>query len=255
MAYGQWSPLELREPDSARTHVQGLQRFGLSLEAISERACLSPSLLAALVYPGHQRWGAKITAETMYRLLAVTFDLDALPGTRHIAAAGTSRRLQALAVLGWPLSTLAAQLGVTPQAVASYRRRPTVSVETARTVRGLYDQTSMCTGPSTRSALAALRAGWVPPLAWDEDTIDDPDATPELDQELPSGLDEVAIWRACMGEATDLTDAERRHAASTLAGRGLNDSEIAERLEVCSRTVLRWRHSSSEAHLNGQETA
>ncbi len=246
LAYGQWTPLVLTDPGPARDHLAALRRYGLSVEAIADLSGQSTSQLAALLYPAHHRWNTKITAEAANRILAVGFDLDAVPGNRRISSAGTLRRLQALAVLGWPLSVLATDLGVTVQAVAVLRRRPTVSAATARKVRDVYDARSMSTGPSQRTTAAALRAGWLPPLAWDDQHIDDPDAIPEptnpTDATAP-GVDVVAIARATTGEHLPLTPAERRQVAFTLARQGLSDPDIATRLGISARTVLRWRHA------------
>lgn len=263
LAYGRWAPTPLLDPQSAREHVQALQRYGLSLETIAGQAHVSVSLLAALVYPSHHRFGARLTPATLDRLMQVGFDLDALPEHRHINATGTARRLQALAVMGWPLSALAAELGVSPQAIAGYRNRATVSVATARAVRDLYERHGMTRGPSPRTTHAALHAAWAAPLAWDEDDIDDPAAHPadttESESEKGPGagssLDEVAIRRACAGEAVALTPAERRKAASILACQGLSDVQAADRLGVCSRTILRWRHAETSLAIKAVEIA
>lgn len=254
LAYGRWSPTPLLDPYEAREHVATLQRYGLSLETIASQGHVSASLLAALVYPSHQRWGARLTPATLQRLMAVRFDLATLPEHRHVNATGTTRRLQALAVLGWPLSALGAELGVSAQAIAGYRSRPTVSVATARAVRDLFERHGMTPGPSPRTTHAALRAGWVPPLAWDEDDIDDPAAAPNPDPDAGTApsLDEVAIRRACAGDAVALTPAERRQAASILACQGLSDTEVAHRLGVCSRTILRWRHAGTPTDVGGR---
>lgn len=255
LAFGRWSPLVLVDPQPARDHLARLRQFGVSLEAIIEMSGQSMSLLAALVYPAHQRWGARITRESLQRILEVKFDLDAMPAHRRIDSAGTTRRLQGLAVMGWPLSSLADVLEVSVQAVASYRTRPTSTVRTARAVRDLYDRWSLLPGPSVRTTLAAQRAGWVSPLAWDDDSIDDPRAVPHPSvgdstgsaAALPESgvvLDEIAIDRAMHGDPVALSAIERRTAALTLARQGLNDPDIAARLRVSPRTVMRWRHAT-----------
>lgn len=44
----------------------------------------------------------------------------------------------------------------------------------------------MTPGPSNRVRARAARAGWAPPLAWD-DNIDDPDAVPDLGRTVETG--------------------------------------------------------------------
>lgn len=54
-------------------------------------------------------------------------------------------------------------------------------------------------------------------------------------------IDEVAVQRAMNGGRVRLTLPERRLATARLAGQGLSDEQIAERLGVTRRTVLRDR--------------
>lgn len=101
----------------------------MSLEAFAEMSGQSMSLMAALVYPAHQRWGAHITLESLQRILEVEFDLDALPSHRRIDSAGTARRLQGLAVMGVaPVLARGSARGVRPGGGllpdASHQHRP-----------------------------------------------------------------------------------------------------------------------------------
>ena len=65
---------------------------------------------------------------------------------------------------------------------------------------------------ATRTRRWAAARGYLPPLAWDDDTIDQPDGRPELGV-LVDGedADEGLIWLALNGflEAAELPDAER----------------------------------------------
>lgn len=106
---------------------------------------------------------------------------------RKVPGIGTVRRLRALIAIGWSQSDLAARLGVTQQQVSLLTRgiHPEVHVSTREAVTRLYDQLSM-TVPTHRPAHSvnrtradAARKGWAPPLAWDDDQIDNPDAQPE----------------------------------------------------------------------------
>lgn len=111
-------------------------------------------------------------------------------GTRTAAtfrpAAGTMRRLQALAVLGWAASELAARLGVHEPNVLRWRAGsagPMVTVATHRRVaalyEGLWDQPS--TGRYARKVRnLALAHGWAPPAAWDDADLDDPTGAPAI---------------------------------------------------------------------------
>lgn len=116
----------------------------------------------------------------------------------RLPSVGTARRLQALARLGWPPRELADRLGVASESVQQLRctGRPTVERGTHERVAALYDELAMTPGPSVRARVYAERQGWAPPLAWDDDTIDDPAARPNLGAERP--------WRAWDGLERDI---------------------------------------------------
>ncbi len=101
-------------------------------------------------------------------------------------AAGTRRRLQALAVMGHATAALAARLGVPDRVVRRVQRGNPASVPAAlaEAVAVLYDQLWDVRGTSHHAVVKmAGRRGWVPPLGWDDDDedghgIDDPAAVP-----------------------------------------------------------------------------
>ncbi|MFE4697253.1 hypothetical protein ACFRIC_09185 [Streptomyces sp. NPDC056738] len=104
-----------------------------------------------------------------------------------VSAAGSIRRLQALAVAGWPIARLARETGLTPYRLARLMAATAIPVETARTVAAVYARLATASpglcGVSHIYARAAREraaaARWAPHGAWDDDTIDDPDARPE----------------------------------------------------------------------------
>lgn len=106
-----------------------------------------------------------------------------------IDATGTRRRLQALSALGYSYAKLGRMLGgISAQAVAQQATiRKTVTKETAARTKAIYDKLSMVKperNPTERgnhvkrTQTLASRQGFVPPLAWDDDEIDDPMAFP-----------------------------------------------------------------------------
>lgn len=56
-------------------------------------------------------------------------------------------------------------------------------------------------------------------------------------------VDEIAVERAMAGDAVGITQREQAEAFRRLAGKGLSDEVIAQRLGVHARTVLRWRQA------------
>lgn len=125
-----------------------------------------------------------------------------------------------------------------------------VTVARWREVCEVYDRLSMTPGPSAHTAGWAAKRGYAPPLAWDEDSIDDPAARPATDRPVATDaqvIDLVAIRRAIESpdSSPPLTKPERIVAASALAALGLADGRIGERLGFSDRTVLRWRQADS----------
>jgi transcriptional regulator with XRE-family HTH domain len=102
-------------------------------------------------------------------------------------AAGTRRRVEALTYGGWSLTRLAGRLGWSRQVLQHKMRSAHVSSASAAKVRALYDELWDQAPPEgtkdeKRAATMARRYardhGWVPPLAWDDDDLDDPAAVP-----------------------------------------------------------------------------
>ena len=95
---------------------------------------------------------------------------------------GTERRLRALVAIGYMQSEIAREMGTheswLSRLIGGYGR--TVNAATVARVKEVYDRLAMTPGPSDRARRHAKAKGWPPPLAWDEDTIDDPAATPDV---------------------------------------------------------------------------
>lgn len=130
-----------------------------------------------------RRDGGEVTwvyPHTFEALLAVTPQQAREGASILIDAAGVHRRIQALRWMGYPLATIAEHLGVTYAGVHRYLHQPEVRTDTAEAVKRVYDRLAMTPGPSERERWIAYRRGWVPPMAWDEQSIDDPDAEPDL---------------------------------------------------------------------------
>lgn len=103
--------------------------------------------------------------------------------TGRVGSTGTARRLQALVALGYTQTYLWDRLTGDAKRHNLHHllmhARPTVNATTARKVAELYDELSMTPGPSERARRKAAYYGWAPPLAWDEDEIDNPEAHPD----------------------------------------------------------------------------
>lgn len=178
------------DAEPVRDHIRKLQAAGVGLHTITRMAGIGGGTMTRLMYG--TRGGSpsrRVRADTARRILAVRADLAA--DGALIDAAGTRRRLQALVAVGWTISELGRRLDVYQSNMTRVLRTEQVTAGMARRVRALYqelwDQPPPAGSPQQRAAaeqarkLAAERR-WPPPIGWDDDLIDLPDA--ELDAEL-----------------------------------------------------------------------
>lgn len=241
--------------DQARAHIHALQAQGMGWKRVARAAGLAESVVWKLLYGDPSRNLApskRVRPATEQAILAVRLDLA---GGTKVDPTGSSRRLQALTVQGWSIGQVAAHTGLDRQRLdAAINGRPIVAA-TAAAVRDAYDRLWNQAPPETnhRERIAASRArrravinGWAPPLAWDDETIDDPAAQPAhqlSDPELRAGADEAAIERRLTGERVKLTRAERWITIRRLHSQGMNDGQIARQLGYPDRTILRDRQT------------
>ena len=152
-----------------------------------------------------------------------------------VPAAGTARRLQALAFMGHSAPALAACLGVPELSLRRLQagKAALVPLPLARAVAALYDALWDVRGGSIASARMASHRGWSPPLAWDDDPgdphwIDDPSAVP-------------ADWRPHR-----LSAAQRGEEIAALMALGCTPVEAARRLGI-TRDALDQRRRRARA--------
>jgi hypothetical protein len=111
-------------------------------------------------------------AHKAYRLRVIS------SGPQIVDATGTRRRLQALQRIGWTQPDLAAMLGSREYEVYRWTQPSTVRIarRTRNKVAALYARLSDTPkpNPDRRTIRRAERHGWLPPIWWDDDTIDDP---------------------------------------------------------------------------------
>ncbi|UTT40227.1 hypothetical protein NMP99_02920 [Glutamicibacter mishrai] len=198
-------------------HVEFLRANGVSYRALAKASGVSHSAILAMLFGrperGHAPYSRVLTA-TAEKILAVKPSMDNMSAGRPIDATGTRRRLQGLVTLGWSVSNLGVRLGVTPSNMHVLLKRDLVTVTTARKVRDLYDVLWDKQNPATsgQDLSAATRArnyarfhGWLPPMAWDDDQIDDPGYRPVV--HIGSGSKVDAKRDAFIEEAEFFADA------------------------------------------------
>ena len=236
----------------ARAHVGQLQAAGLGWKRVAAAAGVHASAVSRLIYGRKREDGRqeppprRIRGAAARALLAVPAPTtgDLLPGAK-IDGTGTRRRLQALVAIGYPQLQLAARLGMKPGNLSRVFVGDLVLVATHRAVTALYDelwdqpQTVGC--GATRARNRAARLGWPPPAAWDDDTIDDPGAVPDVGLDDEDLVDELALDRVIEGSWLPVSGATAHAAVHALTERGLSVSDIADRLSLDKRQVGRLR--------------
>lgn len=222
IATGRWQPLVDAEP--VRQHISALRAAGLGAERIAELANVAHSTMQRLLYGRSDRAEApskRIRPHTAAAILALHADLDTLADGAQIDATGTRRRSHALVCLGWSQGEQARRLGVGKSNYTRLNSSP-VTAARARAVRALYNELSMTVAPSSQGSnyarSLAKRRGYAPPLAWDDDSIDDPAAKPDRGEKVPART-------ALLENVTELI------------GQGYTVKQAAERLGV-SRHAL-----------------
>lgn len=167
---------------------------------------------------------------------------------------GVMRRLQALAAIGWSSTELGRRLGISGTAVQQFRRgeHPRVKLRSVARIRRLYAELSMTPGPSVITRSRAVRRGWAPPLAWDDEGIDDPTARPVgfiepvRYRNAREKLDFASVDRSIAGDTSvPLSVAEKNEVVRRLNGEGFDDQEIARRTGISTRTIQRVRQRLS----------
>lgn len=166
---------------------------------------------------------------------------------RLVDPTGSRRRVQALAAIGWPLGMICLRMGLVSSKPPRFLYEgKTISVRSAEAIARIYDELSMTPGPSTSTRKRALRKGWPPPLAWDDDSIDDPEAKP-AGHVTTKNVDELAVLLAVRGQLGDrkLARVDAHEAIRRMRERGVPTAEIARRANVSERTVHRQGHETT----------
>jgi hypothetical protein len=228
-AYGRWQPYTDAEP--VRQHLRALMAAGISIARIAAMIGKDTGYISRTLYPrGGQPPKRRISTATANLILAIDPNTKATP--QRVDATGTRRRIQALIVMGWPQQRLAVLLGRTGGGTLNeLTKAEHVYATTADAVRRLYAALHAA-DPEThgvprisaeRTRAYSRRKGWYSPLAWDADTIDDPNAQPDTE----------GIGEDTPGRRDNDRPAEIRH----LAGFGLSAETIAKQVGLPVKDV------------------
>lgn len=245
--------------EKAHRHIQRFQAAGYSnLEILNMLGVANNSLYRILR-------GEQITRRIEARILAVPVPASAeenRAGT-NVCSVGTQRRLKALMAMGWPSAELCRRAGGGPHWFFRILRRPRVRLNTSAAVTALYDdlwrqRPEDCGIPeedAKRAREFAKRRGFAPPLAWDDDTIDDPAAVPILDAEAPAPSSDIsAVDRYLNGESIVLDkDGRRKVIAHYMEWTNRPVENIAAELGIVPDSVTRsWERTKKAAREAGK---
>ena len=220
----------LEDAEPVRQHLLKLRALGLSIATIEKLSGASHCAVQELVYSSR----TKVWPITAKRILAVPLEplpVEQQPPGRFISAIGARRRVQALCTIGWSLTVIGARVGLDKRTMQEISWRNQCTVATHLKIVALYDElwdqqppgdTAGQRVSATKARSHAKKQGWAPPMAWDDDDIDDPNATPNT------------------GDAQ--RDAESREAERlALWKRGMTDRQIAAATGWHRDSVRRWR--------------
>jgi len=177
-AYGRYDQHQ-RPATHARNHIKTLRQTGIVIGQIAKLSGVSTDTIGRISLGKNKT----IQAITEKKILAIKPDPANVRPVTLIDGTGTARRLQALVTLGWSQAGLGRMLGAeTPQMWKIIHGQP-VTQAMANRITDLYNelwnreppQETYAEKHSYRTAKnAARRNGWLPPLCWDEDRMDDP---------------------------------------------------------------------------------
>ncbi len=172
---GRWQPYVDAEP--VRQHLRTLMAGGIGYQQICTLSGVHCSVISKLLYGTNGRPKTKLRPAIAAKLLAVELGASCIP-RGHVDATGVRRRIQALTCLGWTFAEQARRVGWDRRNFTSLLAQQRVRHDTAKKIAELYDELSMTVAPAghgaTKARAWAQRHGWLPPLAWDDDEIDDP---------------------------------------------------------------------------------
>lgn len=162
-------------------HVRSLQlRYDRASTAfIAKAAQVNASTLASALID-HERGARRgIHTDVARRILALReLPPPAFLRRTHVTETGLLRRLRGLCAAGWTLPAIAGAADTTAKSLTDFTKTRTSTPAVRGAILTAWAHLSHQPGPSSQARRRAAVKAWDPPLAWDEHSIDDPDATP-----------------------------------------------------------------------------
>lgn len=158
--------------------VRALREIGWSLHGIAKATGVAVQVLH-LVEKGEKTMVHRDTEQAIMKVRAKDIFKCVKPEAM-VPIIGARRRLQALLSIGWRHTDIAPLVGFATSNLTLPQTHSITRTKHDAMVR-VYDELWDKPGPSRVTIERAVRAGYLPPLAWDDDTIDDPTHSPVLD--------------------------------------------------------------------------
>ena len=238
-AYGRWDARARHDVAPVAEHIAQLKAFGYSYEQIAHAAGVNSH---SVYLVAHDRLKF-VHGRVAHAILAVEPSLrDLGPGTL-IDARGARRRLQALACMGWAMSTVAHRSGLAHSTVVGASTSEQVTLRTHDAIATVFEELWCTPAPNAsmyerRSATVAraraARAGWLPPAAWDD--IDQDDEPPTVAPVKDAAIEPLVLVQ--MGIPARLTREDRLMVVAHRASH-LTAGAIAALVECDIRTIQR----------------
>ncbi|MEU4558610.1 hypothetical protein AB0F72_09470 [Actinoplanes sp. NPDC023936] len=172
---GTWKPFTDAAP--VKEHLAALAAVGVHRKRIEALTGVSRETIAS-IQGLRSRPATKVRTETAELILSLDPQQTAPAAGTLIDATGSHRRIQALCCIGWTVLDQERLAGRAKGSLQQVLGQDRVTAAMAQAITALYDRLSMTPAPAGRSSTGAKQRaaerGWVPPLEWDDDTIDSP---------------------------------------------------------------------------------
>jgi lambda repressor-like predicted transcriptional regulator len=188
LAYGRWDN-GFTDAAEARGHALALRAAGVGYRRMAVLAGLNHVTVRHLLAGKFDR----ISKKTANGILSIP--LDALAAGARVDSTGARRRVEAMCLNGWSFPKLSERCGVDIDTLRDIVNGRQTTSRTVAKVKALYDEiwdqeppakSRHDRGAQSRVRGWAERRGFLPAMAWDDDTIDDPDAVPDGVRGMPS---------------------------------------------------------------------
>lgn len=208
-------------------HIAELRAAGIGWRTISRRAGVAMSTVRDI--------GCGVTTITYQPTAIAILALDADRDPMRVGTIGVTRRLRALVALGHTETALADMVGTSQGYISRYILAnddlrfclPAFAARVDAAFRVLEIQPQPAGWVADRARRRAAKRGWLPPLAWDPEMIDDPAAEP---------------CASAIRQQRKVTDTLEDFRIEYLEQRdyvGLSDHAIAEKLHISYDLLLK----------------